>query len=461
MVYCGERPVFGSGQVSMVGPEALRVLGSPEVRNAILLNEIGVLIHELGKLSAEFLSAGSAFPHHLILRRATRGMDPCLGSEIRPLSAVLYALRYCSLTDQERAVASLLEEKIDTLTGDDRAPVDAVSRKLEAALGDLRCAGTPDRLEAVERVGCLARGVLADWAWQIQGESGLEAMEPPFISAEGFHEGLDQLPFVADLVEMQGRTWHPEGLLPPEVRLFRAIHEREEVRGTPRSRCRVEHLVDVRELCCEVLASQLLEINNIRKDGPGDLGSWFWKSRLCARSEEAMALLRGFDRGAELEAEDRAAVRWLGVRAIARWAFGKVLVGTSRRESQTSLWEHCWTLSGLYKSSTAQALIEGLWPQWHRLSWSTLTVGLERPDPVTLDLVKGVIEVEYPLGNELRRSDTEIHFTFPGFESELATSLLDGLRAEVGRLAGGNVRPRMAVGLYGAAATRDTVRGWA
>jgi len=39
--------------------------------------------------------------------------------------------------------------------------------------------------------------------------------------------------------------------------LFRAIHEREEVRGTPRSCCNVEHLVDVRELCCEVLANQL------------------------------------------------------------------------------------------------------------------------------------------------------------------------------------------------------------
>lgn len=443
----------------MTGGEALRVLGSPEVRNAILLNEIGVLIHELGKLSAEFVSAGSAFPHHLILRRLARGTDPFLGSEIGPLSAVLYALRYCPLTDQERAVATLLGEKIDTLTGDDRASVEAVSRKLEAALGDLRCAGAPDRLEAVERVGCLARGVLADWAWQIQGERGLEAMEPPFISAEGFHEGLDQLPFVADQVEMQGRTWHPEELLPPEVRLFRAVHQREETRGTPRSRCHVEHLVDVRELCCEVLANQLLEINNIRKDGPGDLGSWFWKSRLCARSEEAMALLRGFDQGAELEGEERAAVRWLGVRSIARWACDKVLVGTSRGGSQTSLWEHCWTLSGLYKSSTAQALVEGVWPQWHRLSWCTLTVGLEHPDPETFNLVKELLEVEYPMGNELCRSDTEIHFTFPGLESELATSLLDGLRAEVGRLAGGNARPQVTLGPYGAAERRDTGEG--
>ncbi|HUS70508.1 MAG TPA: hypothetical protein VM075_07020 [Anaerolineae bacterium] len=443
----------------MTGREALRVLGSPEVRNAILLNEIGVLIHELGKLSTEFVSAGSAFPHHLILRRLTRGMDPSLGSEIRPLSALLYALRNYSLTDQERAVASLLGEKTDTLTGDDRAWVDAASRRLEAVLGDLRSVGAPDRLEAEERVGCLARGVLADWEWQIQGERGLEGMEPPFISTEGFHEGLDQLPFVADLVEMQGRTWHPEGLLSPEVRLFRAIHEREEVRGTPRSRCNVEHLAAVRELCCEVLANQLLEINNIRKDGPGDLGSWFWKSRLCARSEEAMAPLRGFDQGAELEGEERAAVRWLGVRAIARWACGKVLVETPRGGSQTSLWEHCWTLSGLYKSSTAHALIEGVWPQRHRLSWCTLTVVLERPDPETLHLVKGLVEVEYPLGNELRRNDTEIHFTFPGLESELSTSLLDGLRAELGRLAGGNARPQVSLGPCGAVERRDTGEG--
>jgi hypothetical protein len=461
MVYFGELPILCSEQASMTGCEALRVLGSPEVRNAILLNEIGVLIHELGKLSAEFASAGSAFPHHLILRRLTRGTDPLLGSEIGPLSAVLCALRNCPLTDQEKAVASVLAEKIHALTGDDRASVEAVSRKLEAELDYLRCTGAPDRLEAVERVGLLARGVLADWAWQIQGERGLEAMEPPLISAEGFHEGLDQLPFVADLVEMQGRTWHPEGLLPPEVRLFRAIHEREEVRGTPRSCCNVEHLAAVRELCCEVLANQLLEINNIRKDGPGDLGSWFWKSRLCARSEEATALLSGLDQGAELAGEERAAVRWLGVRPIARWACGKVLVGTPRGGTQRSLWEHCWTLSGLYKSSTAQALIEGVWPQRHRLSWRTLTVVLERPEPEALDLVKGLVEVEYPLGNELRRGDADIHFTFPELESELAMSLLDGLRAELGRLAGGNARPQVSLGPYGTGEGCDTGRGWA
>jgi hypothetical protein len=302
--------------------------------------------------------------------------------------------------------------------------------------------------------------VLADWAWQVDAERGLEAMKPPFFSAEGFHEGLDQLPSVADLLEMQERTWHPEDLLPPEVRLFREIHGREEVRGTPQPCCTVEHLAAVRELCCEVLANQLLEINNIRKDGPGDLGSWFWKSRLCARSEEAMALLRAFDQAAELEGDETEAVTWLGVRAIAQWAFGKIQVATSRDGSQGSLWEHCWTLSGLYKSSTAHALLEGLWPQGPRLSWCTLTVGLECPDPETLRQVKELVELEYPLGNELCRSGTEIRFTFPRLQSELATPLLDGLRAEVGRLAGRNTRLQVTLGPYGATQGRDTGRGW-
>jgi hypothetical protein len=459
MVYSGGRTILGSERAAAVGDEALRVLGSPEVRNAILLNEVGVLLHDLGKVSAEFLSAGSVFPHHLILRRLTRGTDPFVESDLSPLPAVLWALRNCPGTDQERAVAALLSEAIDTLSGSDRASVRTLSNRLEASLDDLRRMETPGRLESVERVGKLAKGVLTDWSWQVDAERGLEAMAPPFLPVEGFYEGLDQLPFVADLVEKQGRTWQPEGSLPSEVRLFRAIHEQEKVQGTARSRCEAEHLAAVRGLACEVLANQLLEINSIRKDGPGDLGSWFWKSRLCAASPETMALLRGFDHGAMLEGEDRSAVRWLGVRPVARWAMDKVLLETPAGRGQTSLWQHCWKLSGLFKSSTAQALLEGLWPQGSRLSWYALTVSLDLPDPHVLHLVKELIEVEYPLGNELGRSDTEIHFTFPRLESELATSLLDGLGAEVGRLAGLKTRSRMTLGSYGATKERDTGRG--
>jgi hypothetical protein len=422
--------------------EALRLLGSPDVRNALLLNEIGVLVHDVGKLSAEFVKRGDAFPHHLVLRRLTRGRDPFLASDASPRSAVSHALSNCFPRGEEGGVARLL---VDALSAEDCVWTGPVPDRLEVALSRVRRLLGPDDRETFERVARVARAVSNDQAWQVEREEEVAAMEPPFIAAEGFHEGLNQLSFIADLVEMQGRTWHPEMMLSPEVRLFRVLHHREKIEGARRSSCDLERLAGVRELFCEVLANQFLEINNIRKDGPGDLGSWFWKSRLCSQSEEAMALLRGFDQGVELEAEDREAVRWLGIRPISQWAFSKILLGNPRRAGQTSLWEHCWTLSGLYKSSTAQALIEGSWPQRNELSWRTLTIALGRPDPSAMEMLKDLVEVEYPLGNELVRSDTGLSFTFPDLGSELRAPLLDGLQRAVVQLIGTSARPRMTV----------------
>jgi len=438
----------------MAGVEALRLLGSPDVRNAILLNEIGILLHDLGKLSAEFVERGNAFPHHLVLRRLTRDRDPHLASDTSPRSALSHALRNCFPVGEESTVAHLL---VDALSRDESEGAESMSTKLEEALSGVHRMVAPDHREAFERVAQLARDVRSDLAWQVEGEEVVAAMEPPFIAADGFLRGLDQLPFVGDLVEMQERTWHPAALLSPEVKLFRAIHGLEEIEGTRQSSCDLERLADVRELCCEVLANQFLEINNIRKDGPGDLGSWFWKGRLCSGSEEAMALLSGFDQGVDLEGEEREAVRWLGVRAITRWACSKILVGNSRDGSQTSLWGHCWTLSGLYKSSAAQALIEGRWPQWNRLTWCTLTIDLEPPDNGAMDVVKDLVEVEYPLGNELGRSDTGIDFTFPDLDGELLAPLLDGLRGAVGRRIGTGTRPKVTVDSCRPGARRDGV----
>jgi hypothetical protein len=440
--------------MGMAGVEALRLLGSPDVRNAILLNEIGILLHDLGKLSAEFVERGNAFPYHLVLRRLTRGRDPHLASDTSPRSALSHTLRYCFPVGAESTVAHLL---VDALSRDESEGAGSMSTRLEEALSGVHRMLAPHHREGFESVAQLARDVLSDLGWQVEGEEVVAAMQPPFIAVDGFLHGLDQLSFVGDLVEMQGRTWHPAALLSPEVKLFRAIHGLEEIEGTRQSSCGLEHLADVRELFCEVLANQFLEINNIRKDGPGDLGSSFWKSRLCSGSEEAMALLRGFDQGVELEGEEREAVRWLGVRAITRWACSKILVGYSRDGGQTSLWEHCWALSGFFKSSTAQALIEGRWPRWNRLSWCTLTIDLEPPDNGAMDVVKDLVELEYPLGNELGRSDTGIDFTFPDLDGELLAPLLDGLRGAIGRRIGTGTRPKVTVDSFRPGARRERV----
>jgi len=359
--------------------KALRMLGSPEVRNAILLNELGALLHDIGKLSDEFISGGDQFPHHLVLRRLTRGGGPHLeGSVSWP---------------------------------------------------------SPDEARASERPAGLTADTNEELEWQMEQERAIACLQPPFFPNNALVERLDELPFLADLVEKQARTWHPQELLPPEVRLMRTIHELIEDGGSVRSSPDEGRLYEIRYLLSEALANQLLEMINIRKDGPGDLGSWFWNSRLYALSEAGLAALNSFDEGVTLTEQEMEGVLWLGVRTIAEWAYGKITLANAGGATRSSLWDHCWWLCTLYKSILSGALIEGVWPE-DRVSWSSLRVTLGRSDPEAIEVIKRVVEVEYPLGNEIGRADGGIEFSFPSVGKETEATLVDCLRAEVVRLLG-------------------------
>jgi hypothetical protein len=425
--------------------DPLRLLGSPDVRNAVLLNEIGVLLHDLGKLSEEYISEEETFPHHLILRRLCRGKDPFLGLQADSFMAGRYSPREAGLSAVEKDFAEVVCSVIANLQ--DRASVQdrASSSELEAALTRAwEQVSSPD-LEAFDRVARCAEKVVADLAWQRAQEQSIGDMRPPFVPVEGLAEGLDQLPFVADLIEMQGRTWHPEALLPPEVKLLRAIHERGEIVGHPRALSDSERLADIRKLYCEVVANQLLEINNIKKDGPGDVGSWFWKGRLYARPEATLGLLDAFDEGAVLQGGGREAVRWLGIRPITEWAHGKLLLGHGKRGRDVTLWDHSYRLSALHKSTMAQALIAGYWPGPATLSWRSLRVDVEPSTAEALTAMQYLVEVEYPLGNELWRNDTSINFTFPGLKGDLAMRLLDHLREKTVQALNGEFRAHLSL----------------
>jgi len=88
--------------------DALRLPGSPDVRNAVLLNESGALLYDLGKLSVRFISGRDAFTHHLILRRLDREKDLCLGAGANPFSAIRHSINGATLSDEERANTELL-----------------------------------------------------------------------------------------------------------------------------------------------------------------------------------------------------------------------------------------------------------------------------------------------------------------------------------------------------------------
>ncbi|NIN64913.1 MAG: hypothetical protein GTO63_09470 [Anaerolineae bacterium] len=425
--------------------EPLRLLGSADVRNAVLLNEIGNLLHDLGKLSVEYVSAEQTFSHHLILRRLCRGRDPFLGLQADSSTTIRRSLGAASLgaveKDFTQVVCGLIAELLDRT----RVHYDASPSEVRSAITRARETLPSYDQDAFDRAAHLAEKVAADLAWQRAEEQFIGDMRSPFFSVEGFLEGLDELPFVADLIEMQGRTWHPEALLSPEVKLLRAIHEREEIGGHPQALINPERLADIRKLYCEVVAKHLLEINNIKKDGPGDLGSWFWKGRLYPRPEKTAGLLDSFDDGTALEGEHREAVERLGIRPITQWAYSKLLLGQGKNGGDVSLWDHSYRLSALHKSTMAKALIAGYWPEPAKLSWRTLRVVVERSDSEALTAIKYLVEVEYPLGNELWRSETGIHFTFPGLEGDLATRSLDRLRERTVQELSPKLRPQLSL----------------
>ncbi len=428
----------------MSGKNDLQLMGRPDVRNAVLLNEIGVLLHDLGKLSGEFIAGSGSFPHHLILRRLSRGKDPFLGADASLLAATCCCLTKLDLGAEEKAIGQMLCKEMAG-RGSAISVGEHAENWLEEAVCSNRKTLAGNHKTALDQVARLMRQLSAELRWQREAEEAITRIKPPLIPIQGFFEALDQLPFVADLVEMHGRTWHPEALMRPEVKLLRALHRGEGLVGLPESALDEEQLTQVRQLCCEALANQFLEIHNIRKDGPGDLGSWFWKGRLYAQNEGIKALLHAFDQGARLEPEEREAVHWLGVRPITQWAYSKVVVGGREDGRQKTLWEHAYELATLHKSAVAQALIEGCWPEPGRLSWRVLGVTAERPAPEVLTEIKELLEVEYPLGNELHRDGRSIHFSFPALEDEQATRLVGALAEEMVPIVNEGLRTEVSV----------------
>ncbi len=158
-----------------------------------------------------------------------------------------------------------------------------------------------------------------------------------------------------------------------------------------------------------------------------------------------MDLLRRFDDGATLSGEELKSVRWLGVRPITEWAYRKVLLGRGVDGKDVSLWDHSYQLASLHKSVMAQALIEGRFRAPARLSWRILQVRFKRSVPEALGQVKELMEVEYPLGNELDRGEHTIHFTFPGLDDDSSARLCEELTEEIVFVVDRGLQPQVAV----------------
>ncbi len=163
--------------------DGLRMLGSPDIRNAVLLNEIGVLLHDLGKLSAEFIAGEAAFPHHLILRRLSRGRDPCLGGDASSLSAIRYSLTKLNLSAEKKASPICCAERWPT--PDTKSPCVVILKGVGGSLKQRQDKLAPAHQRTFDQVARVVREVSANLLWQRDGERDSPPSSRPYL-----HPGL-------------------------------------------------------------------------------------------------------------------------------------------------------------------------------------------------------------------------------------------------------------------------------
>lgn len=121
----------------------------------------------------------------------------------------------------------------------------------------------------------------------------------------------------------------------------------------------------------------------------------------------------------------------------------KAIGDTKRPINEVRLSDLSFSVAGLFKSALAQAIITKTWTRREDIHWRLLRINFDvlglytkaikiadliaYQDVVKLscEAVKQIVEVEYPLGNEVYRDTTGIYFTFPDIDlpADLATEI--------------------------------------
>jgi len=123
------------------------------------------------------------------------------------------------------------------------------------------------------------------------------------------------------------------------------------------------------------------------------------------------------------------------------------LAETRRSANDVTLWDHSFSVATLYKTALATLLIRGTPLDLNNLRWRILRVNFDVLDLYAkavkiadllaykkavagaCEAVKQLVEVDYPLGNEVYRDTTGIYFTYP--DLDLIPELEQKIRQQV------------------------------
>ena len=407
-------------------------------RDVILLAEIGALIHDLGKLSKEFVAARAevskqmSFEHHLVLKRLMRAhhpFDPSVGKEIEAklrsevkkwaqgMSApgVDWDTRAKAKGDIWQRLHRMWESIGDkearrVIREESFVPDDFLPDSLLHLLDSLKLMFRWPSVNEEVLMGDFIETHHSPFAFVSCGQAmmllaarsnGADAVDSAVDKAGADEGGLKQ-----DIDDTRIATAF--GYEPKSLRI------------------RTDKLKKVRHDYANDLALILQRIQTERANLTADptLSSEFWQEMLYDGWQTAD--------GHEVE----------GLRKLTETAFRQALGETRRAANDVTLWDHSFSVASLYKAAVAKILLEQArdssytFPEVKDIHWRLLRVGydglgyLEQAHHVTdllgrkadleeaLDEVKRTLEVACPLGNEIYRDENGSAFLVPALDGD-------------------------------------------
>ncbi len=386
-------------------------------RDNLLLCELGVLLHDLGKFSIEFnksfsrQSQGFTFKHEWILGR--RGTGELPGSK------------------NDRNAASIIQA-------------------LQCNLGHLSEANEFEGTNKQRRE--LERAIIAETAHEVLGADYTvsnalrDICKEGFISKDFVPDDFKEL-FNSKCISIPGLTTVPVLLgdfidieyLDKSNKLFSTLfHECDHHdSGIDKAYTSEESMQDGPIFCSSTsfgiehpldgdsIQNGRVKFCNIIADFISDI---FGESKCLQQDALSMADWERKRRGILTDAEK---------------LLGLTVAETRRSANDVSLWHHSYAVASLFKSSMAAQLLDGsIDDKWSILAVNFNMMGLIEKSHKIGDIlgyvefvreklcrtIKRVVEVVCPLGNEIYRDESGIYFTFPGLGKELRNSVAEELK---------------------------------
>lgn len=404
-------------------------------RDAILIAEIGALIHDLGKLSEEFVIGKSSdvkelenpknIDHHLILKRLISRDDPILKQNIDQKNA----LAYYAQTTTDQIIKEIIEYLLNPSNGYDLSDINIENSIRNHVVPLLKTHSGFNVLE-INR----AKNKIKDFIKIFQDQKDSEEKIPSDfiiskylrdILSDNLNKSLEGLDFsnkttsIGDFIEKHHKTWNNK--TPDLVELLKA----------PIGADGIDSEIDKGAVIN--LGQQISSDNSISTAFGHEyeqiklINLKKYRDKFILDLEKSLNYIK--NNGEHLSFEDWLRIR-KGILDSTESHFKKSLGETRRSANDVTLWDHSYSVASLFKSSLAHKIMGGKEAPV-QMKWRLLSIHFDGPGfwmmskhigdilgrksilKKAMDAVKQLLEVYMPIGNQVYEDENGIVFLVP------------------------------------------------